>query len=344
MIAVEERAKSAAKKANAESKRKLRNILNANLTFINEQVPNAALAAVFQRTVEYLAAKPYRQKSLFRSSEVDQINLEDIVSRVKDRVNAVPTGSERYIACRGIIQDAIRELKKPLNQEKREILEQEEMKAVGIDQQRYDSVQQSPPIQPDPDIELKITLMGSPGDPKQEYPLRQDRFMKTYRDIVFALCSKLEKPPWRLHLWARRVDPSIRTDALCPGLHWVHVVGQFPIEGTEFGIVDLDKVSHYYIVALVNRNEIEEIPCPIDIPLPNEDSCCVPACESLTTHIQSIWRNSRVKNALMLPDDRCVRQMRLNSYDFPPYRNDLYLRVSERDEEIHNVTVIGTPV
>ncbi|KAG8820873.1 hypothetical protein FRC19_008539 [Serendipita sp. 401] len=174
--------------------------------------------------------------------------------------------------------------------------------------------------------------------------LEPNPFIKTYTNILWTLSSDLEDipPVQRLHLWARRVNPSIRDYALCPGLHWDHVAGDYPIEGTEFGIVDMEKTSHYYTMALVNNSGVEEIPCPIGIPLPDQDTCCELTCHSLTEHIESIWRDSQVRDALMLPNNRCVKQIPLNSLNFPVFKNELYLRVSRKDGETHTATAART--
>ncbi|KAG8787434.1 hypothetical protein FRC16_001555 [Serendipita sp. 398] len=370
MLSIEERAKAEAKqhrannkRANADLQRWLKHPLNEDLVLIHKQVPNIALMDLFAKIIRYFVTKPHRRKNPFRSSEeLDQIKLQAIVSRVKDQVDRAPKGDERYLACRSILQDAIGDLKEAMTKQKKKYeLEEEERKAIQEDQKRHDRIRQSDPLSSsNPDIEFKVIFIKDPGDPKRDpYFLRitkskrpvsdealeQDRLMITYKDIIWRL--RFNKVARLFHLWARCIDPSIRGYAACPGLQWTHVAGHYPIKGTEFGVVDMANLSDSYIVALVDRNGKETIPRPIvkmyyiaEVPPFGKKTCCEPGCSSLTNHIQSIWRDSQVMNALMLPDDRCVQQVPLDSENFPPLRNDLYLEVWEPEEEIHTATAV----
>ncbi|KAG8753785.1 hypothetical protein FRC14_005742 [Serendipita sp. 396] len=359
MLSIEERSRASAKKENASLKRWMENPLNDDLILIRKQVPNVALGDLFAQTVKHLATKSHKWKNPLRfrldhsirvlaeltlhrlSKETDQINLQAIVWRVKEQIGQAPIGDERHPVCCTILQEAMGDLKKALaKQRRKDELEEKEKKAILDDRRRYDRVRQSTP-RPSSNLntELKMIFIRDPREPEKEpYILKQDRLMITYKDLIWRL--RVDKIAQFLHLWARSVNPGIRGYAACPGLQWIHVVGNYPIEGREFGVVDLDKVSDSYIVALVDKNGNEDIPRPIDVPLFGKKTCCEPACNSLMTHLQSIWKDSTIMNARMLPDDRCVRQTPFDSENFPPLRNDLYLEVSEPEKGAHAPIVV----
>ncbi|KAG9052700.1 hypothetical protein FS842_009386 [Serendipita sp. 407] len=80
--------------------------LEPDLSLISQGVPNTELVYLFVVTVRKVAVK---HKDLFRSH--DEPDRQDIVWRVKEQVNTITPGDEKYLACLSILEGAMEELK-----------------------------------------------------------------------------------------------------------------------------------------------------------------------------------------------------------------------------------------
>ncbi|KAG8820872.1 hypothetical protein FRC19_008538 [Serendipita sp. 401] len=142
--------------------------LEPDLSLISQGVPNTELVYLFVVTVRKVAVK---HKDLFRSH--DEPDRQDIVWRVKEQVNTITPGDEKYLACLSILEGAMEELKDLLTKNEREKLEKKKRTAIDLDQRRNNPAHQSPPKA---NISFTVIFMGNPGDPKRKpHVLRRRR-------------------------------------------------------------------------------------------------------------------------------------------------------------------------
>ncbi|KAG8831840.1 hypothetical protein FRC17_002492 [Serendipita sp. 399] len=307
-------------KAKAKSKaleRWQENPIYIELNQIKKAVPNASLAYLFAETVRRMI------ETRRQSQDLDQIK--DIVRDVKERVGAVNGDFEQ---CRDSLQDAMTRLRGLLDSKKSVKLLSEAVSADEEDENRRQNVQLDSLASPDADGKVQIFFMGDPD--REPYLLPQGPLMTTYNDIIWHFYfNKIVEAP---ELWIRREDRKVQPFT-ASGRHWVIVTGENTIDETVLDIVEMASVPRCYIVALVDNGE-REIPFPIGVPIFGLEPCCEEACGSLRTHLESSWK-VRVEHARLFRKQEfgSVLDALLNSINFPPRRNELYLKVVQRTEE-----------